>query len=113
MRQALPAGALPTARPLPNGWLPPGKHAAICFSIDDVHPGTSTDAYEAGGDLDRGVLGHVRWLLERHPCLRITLFTTPDWREISPLPTRRILAALPYVRDHVFLAPILPLGPCA
>jgi hypothetical protein len=75
----------------------------VCFSIDDVHPGKSTDCYEAGGDLGKGALGHVEWLLERHPRLRVTLFTTPDWREMSPMPTRKFLARVPYVRDHVYL----------
>ncbi len=42
------------------GWLPPGKHAAVCLSIDDVHPGTSNDSYEAGGDLHAGALGASR-----------------------------------------------------
>ncbi len=84
-------------------WLPPGKHCAVCFSIDDVHPGKSTDCYEAGGDLGRGALGHVEWLLGRHSRLRVTLFTTPDWREMSPLPTRKLLARVPYVRDRVYL----------
>src|SRR5271165_4616845 len=87
--------------PLP--WLPPGKRGAVCFSIDDIHPGTSSGPYEAGGDLGRGALGHVEWLLERHPQLRVTLFTTPDWREISPWPTRTILARMPFLRDRVYL----------
>ena len=94
----------------PDAWLPPGKKAAVCFTIDDVHPGRSTDAYEAGGDLDRGALGHVQWLLERHSQLHVTLFTTADWREISPMPTRKLLARIPFVRERVMLAPILPVG---
>lgn len=40
-------------------WLPDGKTAAVVWSIDDIHPATSDDAYEAGGDLERGALGHV------------------------------------------------------
>lgn len=110
MESITPTGIRHAVRGVPDGWLPPGKRAAICFSIDDIHPGKATDAYEAGGDLDRGVLGRVRWLLERHPQLWITLFTTADWREISPVPTRTILAAIPYLRDRVFLARILPAG---
>ena len=93
-----------------DAWLPPGKTAAVCFTIDDVHPGRSTDAYEAGGDLDRGALGHVTRLQERHPELWVTLFTTADWREISPVPTRRILARIPFLRHRVMLAEILPEG---
>ncbi len=91
-------------------WIPEGKLAAVCFTVDDIHPGKSTDAYEAGGDLEKGALGHLLWLLERHPKLRVTLFTTADWREISAFPTRKLLAKIPFVRDRVFLAEILPVG---
>lgn len=91
-------------------WLPPGKKAAVCLSIDDVHPGRSSDHYEAGGDLGKGVLGHVEWLLDRHPQLHATLFVTADWREIHPRPTRKMLAAIPGLRDHFYLAKIRPRG---
>lgn len=91
-------------------WLLPGKSAAVCFTIDDVHPGKSTDAYEAGGDLDKGALGHVARLLDRHPEAKVTLFTTADWREISPSIERPLLAKLPLVRDRVMLARTLPEG---
>jgi predicted deacetylase len=93
-----------------QNWLPPGKRAAVCFTIDDVHPGKSLDAYEAGGDLDRGALGHLAWLLARHPELRVTLFVTADWRETSPAITRHIAARIPVVRDSIFLAETLPAG---
>ncbi|RMA58955.1 DUF2334 domain-containing protein [Ulvibacter antarcticus] len=85
-------------------WKPQNKKAAICFTIDDIHPAKSTDAYEAGGDLDKGVLGLVMELLERHPKLKVTLFTTASWREISPVPTRKVLASIPSIRDKYFLA---------
>lgn len=91
-------------------WLPDQYDAAVTFSIDDVHPGRSSDAYEAGGDLGDGALGHVAWLLDRHPRLRVTLFTTPDWRELGAFPTRRLLARIPYLRDRVMLAPTLRPG---
>ena len=91
-------------------WLPPGKRAAVCFTIDDVHPGRSSDAYEAGGDLGAGALGHVERLLERHPGLRVTLFTTADWREVSPFVTRAPLAWVPGLRDRVYLTRVLPPG---
>jgi hypothetical protein len=91
-------------------WLPQHKQCAICFSIDDVHPGKSTDAYEAGGDLENGVLRHVEWLLKRHPRLHVTLFVTADWRELSPLPSRTFVCQIPYLRDYVYLTPILPKG---
>jgi Uncharacterized protein conserved in bacteria (DUF2334) len=87
-------------------WLPSGKRCGVCFSIDDVHPGKSTDCYEAGGDLGKGALGHVEWLLERHSKLCVTLFTTPDWREMSPWPTRKLLARVPYLRDRVYLTDV-------
>lgn len=91
-------------------WLPADKRAAVCFTIDDVHPGKSTDAYEAGGDLGCGALGHLEWLLARHPSLRATLFVTADWREISALPTRLLLARVPVVRSLAYLTPVLPAG---
>jgi Uncharacterized protein conserved in bacteria (DUF2334) len=106
----LMAEAATPAAPARAPWLPEGRDAAVIFSIDDIHPGRSTDAYEAGGDLEKGALGHVQWLLERHPQLRVTLFTTPDWREISPIPTRTALARIPRVRDRVMLARILRRG---
>ena len=85
-------------------WKPPGKKAAICFTIDDIHPSKSSDYYEAGGDLEKGQLGRVKWLLDQHPELKVTLFTTANWREISPVPTRKLLASLPGIRDRFFLA---------
>jgi hypothetical protein len=95
--------------PIPN-WLPAGKRAAVCFTIDDVHPAKSTDAYEAGGDLGKGALAHVEWLLRRHPELWVTLFVTPDWREICPTATRNLLARLPFIRDCAYLTPVLTAG---
>ncbi|PRY13315.1 uncharacterized protein DUF2334 [Pontibacter ummariensis] len=91
-------------------WLPEGKKAAICFTIDDIHPAKSTDYYEAGGDLEKGSLGLVQWLLERHPKLKVTLFTTADWREISPVPTRKLLASIPQLRDQFYLAALWEKG---
>lgn len=91
-------------------WLPEGKRAAVCLTIDDVHPGKTTDAYEAGGNLGKGALGHLEWLLERHPKLKATLFTTADWRETSPRPTKTVLAKIPVLRDQFYLADILPKG---
>ncbi|HEY1546364.1 MAG TPA: DUF2334 domain-containing protein [Kofleriaceae bacterium] len=90
-------------------WLPSGKRAGVCFTIDDVHPGRSRDHYDAGGDLGRGALGLVAELLERHPQLHVTLFTTADWREISPTPSR-LLSAIPVLRDRMFLSRVLPEG---
>jgi Uncharacterized protein conserved in bacteria (DUF2334) len=93
----------------PERWLPPGKKAALCFSIDDVHPGRSDQHYDGGGDLDKGVLGLLRQLLLRHPQLCMTLFTTPDWREISPKPSRA-MRLIPWIRERTYLAKILPKG---
>src|SRR5215212_3381114 len=91
-------------------WLPHGKRAAICFTIDDIHPGKGRDAYDGGGDLGAGALGHVERLLAKHPELKVTLFTTPDWREISPVPTRRIVSRIPGLRDRLYLTKLHPRG---
>ena len=80
-----------------ESWLPGDKTAAVCFSIDDVHPGTSRDYYEAGGDLGIGALGLVQWLIRRHPQLIATLFTTADWREIRPFASYPALERIPVI----------------
>jgi len=85
-------------------WLPEGKDCCVCFSIDDTHPATSSDGYEAGGDLGNGQLGNVKWLLDRHEKLKVTLFITANWRETTATPTRKILSKLPYVKDRFYLA---------
>ena len=90
-------------------WLPAGKRAAVCFTIDDVHPGKSRDHYDGGGDLGDGALGLVAKLLERHPHLHVTLFVTADWREISPAPSR-LLKRVPILRDRLYLSKVLPEG---
>lgn len=95
-------------QPTPE-WLPAGKRAAVCFTIDDVHPGRSAEHYDGGGDLANGALGHIQALLERHPYLKVTLFTTADWREISPTPNK-LLARVPIVRDRMYLSRVLPEG---
>ena len=91
-------------------WLPAGKVGGVCFSIDDIHPGRATDGYDGGGDMGAGALGLVEGLLRAHPKLRVTLFTTPDWRETTPHPTRRLLARIPVVRDRFYLSKIRPRG---
>lgn len=88
---------------------PDGKTSAVVFSIDDIHPGRSTGAYEAGGDLQDGVLGRLLSLLMSHENLKATLFITPDWREICPFPTRAI-SNVPWIRKWFYLTRVLPKG---
>lgn len=90
-------------------WLPAGKSAALCFSVDDVHPSTSLDPYEAGGDLSRGTLGFVERLLERHRRLQVTLFVTPDWRPVQ-LVTSRAAARLPVLGRYLYHVDLHPTG---
>ena len=89
-------------------WLPRGKQAAVCFSIDDVHPGTSKDAYEAGGDLGDGALGRVVQLLQACPQLNTTLFVTPNWRPLGLVQRRTWLTRIPWVRDRVYWTTLQP-----
>jgi peptidoglycan/xylan/chitin deacetylase (PgdA/CDA1 family) len=91
---------------------PEGKSSAIAFSLDDVHPGKSDGNYEAGGDLNDGVLGRLQELCARTEELAVTLFVTPDWREISPVPTR-FVSRIPGVNRLVFAAPVLRKGTMA
>jgi len=93
----------------PIPWHSPGKSASVVMSVDDIFPGTSQSAYEAGGDLEKGALGRLLWLLGRHPKLKLTLFVTPDWRRISPA-AHRFWRHVPWIRDRLYLASILPKG---
>jgi hypothetical protein len=93
----------------PIHWYNTTKSAAVVLSVDDVFPGTSRSAYEAGGDLEKGALGHLLWLLDRHPQLKVTLFVTPDWRQVSPV-ADHFWRRMPWLRNQVYLADILPKG---
>ena len=93
----------------PIHWFRPGKSAAVVMSVDDIFPGTSRSAYESGGDLEKGAIGRLLWLLERHKQLQLTLFVTPDWRRISPV-ANRLWRHVPWIRDRVYLTSVLPKG---
>jgi uncharacterized protein DUF2334 len=89
-----------------QSWLPRGKRAAVCFSVDDVHPSSARDGLDAGGDLDLGSLGNLALLQNRLPQLRVTLFVTPDWRLDQLRPTRPWLARVPILRERMHWAPL-------
>jgi hypothetical protein len=77
--------------------------------MDDVHPTTSAQYGDRALD-GEATLGRVRWLLERHPQLRVTLFTTPDWRSRGVAPERRVLSSVPGVRHLVYATRPWPRG---
>ena len=91
-------------------WLPAGKSAAVCFSVDDIHPGTSRDRYEAGGDLGAGSLGRLARLLRRHPQLKATLCVTPDWRLDSLVPDTGPWRHIPWINRFVPWTRLHPAG---
>lgn len=95
--------------PIPS-WLPPGKQGAVLLSIDDVHPATSADAYEAGGDLGAGALRFVEQLLDAHPELRATLFVTPDWRPLGLVARRSLSTRVPFLNRYVYWTTLHPQG---
>ena len=92
-----------------NAWRPAGKTAAVCFTIDDVHPTAGTDSQRIG-EAARDALGHLEWLLARHPLLHATLFTTPDWRSRGVDVTRPTWQQIPGLRRWAYAAPVLPRG---
>jgi hypothetical protein len=100
VRQLATAPWLPAAAARPR-WLPPGKTAAVCLSIDDIHPATSQDTYEAGGDLAAGSLGRLAHLQRRHPQLKATLAVTPDWRLDSLVPDTGPLRRIAWIKRRV------------
>lgn len=91
-------------------WLPPGKRAAICVSVDDVHPATSHDSYEAGGGLGDGALGQLSRLQQRHRQLKLSLCVTPDWRLNSLVPQSRMLRHIPWLNRRVHWTRLHPKG---
>jgi hypothetical protein len=70
---------------------PNGYRAALVIGIDDVHPESSEDGCDCGGDMEKGVLGSLLKLNEEFPHVKITLFITPQW---VYLPQRRIIKKL-------------------
>ncbi len=93
----------------PRAWLPPGRIAAVCLSVDDVHPTAAIDG-RAAGDVAREALDHLGWLLDRHPLLHATLFVTPDWRARPPATTRRLVQRVPVLRDWTYATRPWPRG---
>src|ERR1700733_4214742 len=93
--------AMPCRGHASQAWLPRGKIAAICFSIDDIHPASSQDPYEAGGDMGAGALGRLLRLQKRHPDLKASLSVTPDWRLDRLVPKIGTVRRLPMIRRHV------------
>ncbi len=91
---------------------PEHKTAAVVFSIDDIHPASSINGYEAGGDLAKGVLGRLRQLTVEHSDFCATLFVTADWRAKSPYPNlqNRILNYIPGMGAHFGALPQWPEG---
>jgi len=73
----------------------------VCCSIDDIHPGTSRDTCEGGGDLGAGALGRLVRLQQRHADLKVTLCVTPDWRLDSLVPDAGPLRHLPWVNRYI------------
>jgi hypothetical protein len=95
---AVAGAAANAARP---HWLPAGKLAAVCFSVDDVHPSSTRDGCDAGGDLGAGALGRLAWLQQRHRDLKVTLCVTPDWRLDSLVADTAVLRHVPWLRWRV------------
>lgn len=83
-----------------ENWLPAGKRGAICLTVDDVHP----------TPVARQALDHLGWLQQRHPQLRVTFFTTADWRSVAPFPDGRLASRVPLLRDRVWNVPVLARG---
>jgi hypothetical protein len=90
-------------------WRRTGAAAAVCLTVDDVHP-TIADGRRRTGEVAREALGHLEWLLSRHPQLKATLFCTPDWRSLGVCSTRPALQRVPFLRDWTYATPVLPRG---
>jgi hypothetical protein len=61
------------------GW-PDGFEAAVIIGIDDIHPESSTEGFDCGGNIEGGALERIKLFMEKYPKVPITLYVTPDWR---------------------------------
>jgi peptidoglycan/xylan/chitin deacetylase (PgdA/CDA1 family) len=57
---------------------PDGHKAALVIGVDDVHPESSEDGCDCGGDMENGVLGSLLRLADEFQ-VKFTLFITPQW----------------------------------
>lgn len=94
---------------MPPSWRPNGAMAAVCVSVDDMHP-TAGEGADAIGSAARRAIDHLEWLLARHAQLRVTLFTTADWRSQSATPVRNWRQRLPIARHFCYAASVFPRG---
>jgi peptidoglycan/xylan/chitin deacetylase (PgdA/CDA1 family) len=62
------------------------RDSIIMIDIDDVHPESSKDGSDCGGDLDRGALGLLETFLKRYSNVKVTLFVTPCHLILPPAP---------------------------
>lgn len=62
------------------------------LSFDDIHPESSKDGNDCGGDRDEGVFNFFFKLWKICPSLKITLFVTPNWidRANDSFPVRKL-----------------------
>jgi hypothetical protein len=82
----------------------------VSFSVDDIHPATSVDGYEAGGELAAGALGRLAELQRRHRSLKATLCVTPDWRLDSLVPDVGVRRHIPWLNRRVHWTRLRPAG---
>ena len=94
---------------MPPPWRPKGTMAAVCVSVDDLHP-TMGEGGDAIGSAARRAIDHLEWLLARHAHLRVTLFTTADWRSQTATPPRNWRRRLPIARHFCYAASVLARG---
>ncbi len=88
----------------------PGQAGRGVLQYRRLHPASSRDDFDAGGDLGQGALGRLERLLERNLSARVTLFVTPDWRLRRLVPTRRWLTCIPLLRERIHWAPLTRRG---
>jgi peptidoglycan/xylan/chitin deacetylase (PgdA/CDA1 family) len=62
------------------------RNSAIVIGIDDVHPESSKDGSDCGGDLDKGALGRLENFLQSYTKVKVTLFVTPCHIFLPQLP---------------------------
>jgi hypothetical protein len=58
---------------------PQGFEGVFMIGIDDIHPESSLDGCDCGGDVEGGVLDMIEGFMKKYPKVPVTLYVTPNW----------------------------------
>jgi len=88
---------------------PEGFEAAVIIGIDDIHPESSTEGFDCGGNIEGGALDRIKLFMENYSKVPITLYVTPDWR-YRPVITSERFGRFRSITTNFMNDPVNPLS---